>query len=301
MVRVVIGCSVGAINSKLKTQNVLTVSALLTHRWLKPVLITVLLFLALWLLQRRMQPAGYQVEVNPLEHMSQQELVAALQLKPDGRFRDLDIAAIRERLEKQAWVERAQVQRIWPNRLKIHIWEQAPAAYWVDAEVVEVSPDAADALLFANGSEAQLVNEEGKMIRLKRNVNLPAGLPHLSGPEGSQKDVLKAYQDLRAIVERAGLQVRGLWVDKRGAWALLLDNNIVVYLGREAMLDRAQRFIDVAMVKLRTQLAKVKYVDMRYSNGFATGWRSDIPSGATGDTTSASTTDTDTSHATTTP
>ena len=59
-----------------------------------------------------------------------------------------------------------------------------------------------------------------------------------------------------------------------GAWELDLADGITVRLGSRQVDERFERFM-VTAVKLIAQRADdIAYVDMRYSNGFAIGWRS---------------------------
>jgi cell division protein FtsQ len=69
------------------------------------------------------------------------------------------------------------------------------------------------------------------------------------------------------------MRLAALELDARGAWNLTLDNGVVVRLGRRQIDDRFERFM-LAAAKLVSQRATdINYVDMRYSNGFAVGWK----------------------------
>ena len=63
-------------------------------------------------------------------------------------------------------------------------------------------------------------------------------------------------------------------LDDRGAWELDLANGVTVRLGRRQFDERFDKFITAA-VKIVTQRGDdIAYIDMRYTNGFAIGWRS---------------------------
>jgi len=56
---------------------------------------------------------------------------------------------------------------------------------------------------------------------------------------------------------------------------------VTVRLGRRDVDGRIDRFIHTASQVISHRLTEVTYVDMRYSNGFAIGWRnSAVPSSA---------------------
>jgi cell division protein FtsQ len=61
-------------------------------------------------------------------------------------------------------------------------------------------------------------------------------------------------------------------LDERGAWELELANGVAVKLGRQAVVERLERFIRLASQLVAKRLAEINYVDMRYTNGFSVGW-----------------------------
>ena len=70
-----------------------------------------------------------------------------------------------------------------------------------------------------------------------------------------------------------GMRLVALQVDARGAWDFTLDNGVNVRLGRGQVDERYQRFVDVVLRMVSERAADIAYVDMRYTNGFAIGWR----------------------------
>ncbi|MGH8276157.1 MAG: cell division protein FtsQ/DivIB, partial [Steroidobacteraceae bacterium] len=75
----------------------------------------------------------------------------------------------------------------------------------------------------------------------------------------------------------AGLRMTALRLDARGAWEFDLADGVTVRLGRRQVDERFEKFMNAA-VKLVTQRGEeISYVDMRYTNGFAIGWRGTAP------------------------
>ncbi|MDP1941764.1 MAG: cell division protein FtsQ/DivIB, partial [Gallionella sp.] len=70
-----------------------------------------------------------------------------------------------------------------------------------------------------------------------------------------------------------------LVLSPRHAWQLHLSNDMVVELGRDAMQQRLARFVAIYPYSLGvalqegTEAERVKWVDMRYRNGFAVRMR----------------------------
>jgi cell division protein FtsQ len=71
----------------------------------------------------------------------------------------------------------------------------------------------------------------------------------------------------------AGMRIAALRLDERGAWEIDLDSGVTVRLGRREVDERIDRFIHTASQVISHRLNEITYVDMRYSNGFAIGWR----------------------------
>jgi cell division protein FtsQ len=71
----------------------------------------------------------------------------------------------------------------------------------------------------------------------------------------------------------AGMRIAALRLDERGAWEMDLDSGVTVRLGRREVDERIERFIHTASQVIAHRLTEISYVDMRYSNGFAIGWR----------------------------
>jgi cell division protein FtsQ len=176
-------------------------------------------------------------------------------------FLSIDLASVRQSLEKIAWVDRAQVERSWPNGLKIFITEQVPAAKWgVDG----------------------LLNTRGELF-LRDARYMPPELPQLDGPEGSEAEVARLYLDTYPRLLAVGMRLSSVELDPRGAWELSLSNGVVVRLGRQDVAARLERFITVASPLVATRAAEITYVDLRYSNGFSVGWSPGAtPDAATG-------------------
>ena len=101
---------------------------------------------------------------------------------------------------------------------------------------------------------------------------MPPELPLLEGPEGSETQVAQLYIDAQGRLLESGLRLTGVRLDDRGAWELELADGLQVRLGRQNVKDRLERFIRLASPMVAKRVAEIKYVDMRYTNGFSVGW-----------------------------
>ena len=166
-------------------------------------------------------------------------------------FMSADLDDIQRAIESLPWVEHARIQRRWPNSLHVTVIEQTAAARW---------------------GESGLLNTRGELF-VRQAAHVPAELPRLSGPEGAESQVAQRYLSVQGRMLEAGMRIAALRLDARGAWEMDLDSGVTVRLGRRDVNDRIERFIHTASVVIAHRLNEITYVDMRYSNGFAIGWR----------------------------
>jgi cell division protein FtsQ len=165
-------------------------------------------------------------------------------------FLSVDLDALRAALESIDWVDRARVERRWPNGLRVVITEHVAAARW---------------------GEDGLLNTRGELF-LRGARHMPPELPQLVGPEASLQQVAHLYLDTYPRLLAVGMRLSRVELDARGAWSLTLGSGVKVRLGRQDVATRLERFLRVASPLVASRGPEVKYVDLRYSNGFSVGW-----------------------------
>src|ERR1700736_4298354 len=166
-------------------------------------------------------------------------------------FMSADLDDIQRAVETLPWVEHARIQRRWPNSLHVTVIEQTAAARWGESGLLDTRAE----------------------LYVRSAAHAPAQLPHLSGPDGTQSQVAQRYLAVQGRMLEAGMRIAALRLDERGAWEMDLDSGVKVRLGRREVDQRIDRFIRTASQVISHRLNEVTYVDMRYSNGFAIGWR----------------------------
>ena len=164
----------------------------------------------------------------------------------------VDLDAVRGALAALPWVDTASVQRAWPRGLTVTVVEQIAAARW---------------------GESGLLNTRGELFA-SAATHIPPELARLSGPPGTQSLVAARYLAAQGRLVEAGMHLTALRLDERGAWELDLADGITVRLGSRQVDERFERFMATAIKLVAQRSNDIAYVDMRYSNGFAIGWRS---------------------------
>jgi cell division protein FtsQ len=173
----------------------------------------------------------------------------------------VDLAAVRRALHTLAWVDAVSVERAWPRGLTVLVVEQTAAARW---------------------GERGLLNTRGELFDSDER-HIPPELAQLEGPEGKESLVAQRYLAAEGRLLQAGLRLTAMRLDARGAWEFDLANGVTVRLGRRQVDERFEKFMNTAL-KLVTQRGEdIAYVDMRYTNGFAIGWRGSAARGASSD------------------
>ncbi|HEX3837031.1 MAG TPA: cell division protein FtsQ/DivIB [Steroidobacteraceae bacterium] len=164
----------------------------------------------------------------------------------------VDLEKVRAAVRLLPWVDTVSVQRDWPSGLTVTIGEQVAAARWGDNGLLNIRGD-----LFAHDA-----------------THIPLELPRLSGPDGTQASVVQQYLAMRDRLLDLNLRITALRLDARGAWQFDLDDGVTVRLGRQHLDERFNTFVVTAARIVAQRATDIAYVDMRYANGFAIGWRS---------------------------
>lgn len=202
------------------------------------------------------QPVEKLVVQGGFQRVTAVQVEAAVASELKNGFLSIDLGAVRERLRAIDWVDEVRVGRVWPDTVTVQITEHKAAARW---------------------GESGLLNTRGELFIDNAQYELPE-LPSLSGPPGTELTVAQRYLAVRGPLVSAELTLEALEMDERGAWRVLLAGGQEIRLGRQDVDKRLATFFSVVAPVLRAELARVKYVDLRYTNGFAVGWLdSDTP------------------------
>ncbi len=168
----------------------------------------------------------------------------------ENGFLRLPLSGIKGLLEQNPWIDSASVSRRWPDKLAVSVVEQHPIARW--------------------GNKGFL-NQRGEFIALKLDDQL-YDLPMLSGNAGQEKLIMQDYQQLAQLLSSFGLTISEFYCDELMSRRVVLDNNLVVNIGRDQLVEKIQRFLSVYNASLKTQLNEIATIDLRYGNGVAVEW-----------------------------
>ena len=175
-----------------------------------------------------------------------------------GNFFTISLDQARQAFETMPWVRRASVRREWPNGIVVAIEEHQALGVWV-------------------GDTPRLINTYGEVfIANMAEAEDGSSLLRFSGPEGSNKDVFRKYQQLNLWFEPWQASVKSLELSSRYAWKVKLSNNLNIELGRE-LDERDSKQIQLSVERLIKSWPQVQEkwgqrvdsIDLRYANGYA--------------------------------
>jgi cell division protein FtsQ len=201
------------------------------------------------------QPIRNLVVEGTFQRVTPIQVEAAVADGLNSGFLTVNLAALQERVQLLDWVDRASVGRRWPDTLIVRVAEHQAAARWGESGLLNVRGE-----LFTDYSQHSF-----------------AELPSLAGPPGSERDVARRYLAVRGKLVEADLSLERLELDERGSWRLVLGGGQEIRLGRRDIDERLFRFFHTVAPALAAELKSVEYVDLRYTNGFAVGWRDGPP------------------------
>ncbi|NYT46509.1 MAG: FtsQ-type POTRA domain-containing protein [Candidatus Methanofishera endochildressiae] len=191
-----------------------------------------------------------QVE-GVFQYIDKQDIQMKINPLVQAGYFSVDLQAIRNSLMRLPWTESIQVQRIWPNRLKLRIYEQKPVIRW---------------------QEHSLLNEQGEVFR-PLNIDRFQTLPVLYAPNEQRLALLEVMHGISVSLMDEGLYLTEFRVNERQSWLLSMENGLVIQLGRLQPLEKFSQLMKALIVSGGELVNKMVYVDMRYPNGYAVRWR----------------------------
>ncbi|MBB2495546.1 cell division protein FtsQ/DivIB [Aquipseudomonas ullengensis] len=227
-------------------------------RLLWPVLLVVLGFATYEGAQRLLpyadRPIARVSVQGELSYISQQVVQERIAPFVASSFFTINLAGMRAELERMPWIAHAEVRRVWPDQVVIHLEEQLPVARWGDES---------------------LLNNQGQAFA-PRELTHYEHLPLLSGPKRAQQQVMQQYQVLSQMLRPMGFSITRLELREHGSWFLSTGQGIELLLGRDHLVEKIRRLSTIFDKVLKAQIANIARIDLRYSNGLAVAWRTPV-------------------------
>jgi len=168
-------------------------------------------------------------------------------------FLKINLALYLAKLKKNPWIDTATIVKNWPSGYKVTISEHQPIAYWNDSHI-----------LHTNGS------------LIARPTHYPLEhLPKFSGPLEQKQLMLTMYQRFCKIISPLNLYITDLCLTPARGWRLYFAG-FYLELGHSDVVAKLSRFRGIYHQLIAGRISMIDYVDLRYSNGLAIGWKTSV-------------------------
>jgi cell division protein FtsQ len=170
---------------------------------------------------------------------------------------------VRTYLEKLEWIDTVYVRKKLPDILHIFVSEHKPIAY------------------FNNGI---LTNTMKVIYPTKPQLHKEA--VHLYGRVEEVEHIYEKYKHIESILLNTNFKIESLFLSDSYSWQLVLNNGVVLKLGREINEndDTEQIYTNNDILKDRIKLflelyqyidnkENIEYIDLRYETGVAVKWK----------------------------
>ena len=219
------------------------------------IFVTLFVYGAKYLLNPNTLPIKHVKVEGSFNRLSQNELKSNVTNNIKGGFFNLNVDEVRLALLNMPWVREVTVKRVWPDSLKVFVYEQIPSARWGDLG---------------------LLNQLGVFFS-PDGATIPNNLPLLFGPANSEVKLLSRYRVIQEKLQSLPfrLNVSSVTLNDRRAWSFDLENGVMVKIGRYSFDDRINLFLKFIPTLIH-RIDKIKSVDLRYSNGISVLWQNNL-------------------------
>lgn len=198
----------------------------------------------------RQDVARLQIE-GRFTHLKVSDIEAVLRPQVQRRFGELDLAALRASVQQLPWVAQASVERVWPGTVRVRAVERMPFARWNNDQLLD--------------SQSQAFTPAPEQIA--------QNLPQLGGTAGKEAMVAEMFRALSSQLKDSAFALSGLSRDARGEWLGHTQSGVELRLGRDDPQNAVATLLGPAERLFKNRVSEVKYIDLRYTNGFSVGWQ----------------------------
>jgi len=172
----------------------------------------------------------------------------------DHSIFNLDMKRIQDRINALEWVKSTYIKRSYPSKVEVDVEFQNPIAKW---------------------GENLLLSDENNIYSVTDIENYN-DLPSLYASDINRKKILDNYHLFSAALRPLKTQINTLYFSDRGSLMIVLDNNIMLNLGKEEHIQRLKNFISVYQKELINRANEIEYIDLRYRSGLAVKFKENI-------------------------
>mgnify|MGYP001403983145 FL=1 len=166
-------------------------------------------------------------------------------------FFNVDINYLQSKIENIDWISSANIRRSYPNEIIIFVTEHVPIAIW---------------------NNKDYLNQYGEIFTANKKNNK---FPILISKNNKNKIIFE-YLSLFSndlIRHNINEKVMKIIEDDIRSISVILSSGLTIKLGSKNVKEKIDIFFKVYQTLNSSDLSKMRYIDMRYSNGFSVGWK----------------------------
>lgn len=161
-----------------------------------------------------------------------------------------DIDQLGEQIQSLPWIKTVITRKQWPDRLRIWVNDYEPIARWNDTA---------------------FLSKTGVIFTLPID-KIPKGkFPHLFGNNEQTQLLINTWVEISNYLQKDHLTLKILKLNDIGSLQVILDNGLVLKLGRDNWIEKLKRFTLVYPAIDLPKNKKLDYIDLRNNTGAAIG------------------------------
>ena len=166
-------------------------------------------------------------------------------------FFNVDINYLQSKIENIDWISSANIRRSYPNEIIIFVTEHIPIAIW---------------------NNKDYLNQFGEIFTANKKNNK---LPILISKNNKNKIIFEYLSLFSNDLIRHNINEKVVKIieDDIRSISVILSSGITIKLGSKNVKEKIDIFFKVYQTLNSSDLSKMRYIDMRYSNGFSVGWK----------------------------
>ena len=165
-------------------------------------------------------------------------------------FFDIDLNYLKNKLEKIEWIRKINVRRSYPNEIIIDIEEHTPILIW------------------NNKMYINMYGEKFNVSKIDKNI------PMLISDESRINEVFAYFKlfNEKLSSRKLDFKITKIMENEIRSLTISLSSGINIQLGSKDVNIKIPLFFEIYNSLNTRDLNKIRYIDMRYSNGFSVGW-----------------------------
>ena len=190
------------------------------------------------------------VTSSELINVNKDDISNAVKYLYSKSFFDIDLNYLKNKLEKIEWVRKINVRRSYPNEIIIDIEEHTPILIW------------------NNKMYINMYGEKFNVSKIDKNI------PLLISDESRINEVFTYFKlfNEKLSSRKLDFKITKIMENEIRSLTISLSSGINIQLGSKDVNIKIPLFFEIYNSLNTRDLNKIRYIDMRYSNGFSVGW-----------------------------